>query len=1728
MAILNFPSNPSNGDVYKENGITYTYVKTSSSGFWSANNNNFVDDIYVNTNGDELTGQLLIDNGKDLTKPPLAFTGDVDTGFISLKEDEISLVVGGKVKFNVNSDGHTACSEHIVTQKGYHFGEGKNRIVEVNGNQLSFIIDDKTRAYVDKSGVSLIDGDTVNITLDISGDARLAKSLTVGNFNATSANVKGSKIYENGLLQLQREGDTQNSNQISAVDILLGSTTKAQLFLDGSASFAEGIKARKFETFNADAGSTFLYAKLKDNTQGFRVNADGTLQVGWNATKKDAVHQLISDGSVQFASGKSNFYSNGSAQFDRRGEGDYGHLKFNSDNAGIVIHDKDDAAKTTLGYDGSGIFKGDVTASSYIAGENPNAGGKTGFKALSSGSVQVSGPNNDSALWTGYKTGASAVTSSIAADGSATLQNLTIKSQSAGSTLLSNGTATFAGNKVSITEQGELRVGSSFKVDTNNRAVLGPIQSDKNDVGGAYLAVSNAGENLFGALVMQASGAIAKTSTNVLNAFNVFHGTASVAKVGFDGSATFAGSLNSGNPGIGTEGIGLSAGEFQTDNYSLNLFTRTNGTDTSVFNVFSKATGSATNLVKRIEFTSDGSCTFEGRVISRNDVFVEQPTLGTYGFIDALGRHYSRVNDGAEVVFQGGTKEDPDAIKILGEGSGIFAKGLTALSLKAQPAGATTSTLIDGLGFTQTDTSGNTVVSLKSDGTGRFVGLLTANGGILSGTTNQAPAAANLVGVSLNHTGYLSISRENNLGLEVNYRGNTGPGSIAKFMKDGVVKIDLKNTGAAFFDGNIDCEKVSAESTIQTIVANPSDIAFAASNDSAGKNTCVVFGDGGAYLDKEVDVGNISTGNGIRAKASGELVVRNDSNTAKYALAIAKGGSGSQNYKAYITNNGQGSFTGSLLVNSGAVEVVVTSPKDNVFVGGFDSISSEINGSGDARFNGDIYAKGISSATGNAITSDQRFKTNIEPANEQLPDVMALGAGLKNFDWIETAPVHENHRDRRFLGLIAQEAQAISPQITHEITFKDDNGVEDTFLAIDKTILVMKLLGAASELASKLSTLESDTQSQIQILEQRIAVLELDQYQVISTEYSGQSTEVWGAGESPIFNSDTGVTSWVYKNEGNESIQWTFYKLDTNDSNAKVHKLKDIKSMFIKMQNLNDYPTLLPIIEVFTKPLGDEDDVNVNYRSRVVYGQTNTEFEPNNNPFILWAETNTYAYSELSDRFELTKNDIGYSDDSSQGPHDPEEDILKIVLTTHAAYPAETYHFALDEFGFITEDKVHYKYTTTNEEPPTNYIDENGDGFADGIPNYMLMTGNGQAINLTKDGWNPPITWDITPRAIRVENGYRVLLIGSGEDLGLVGIWEVDATGARTDGSGWKTLEEAVELGWEDIFNYDINGDQYIGQPYVDADGDGFVDGVANYKLMHYNGQVVDLLQLGTSTPIDIDYPHTLRAVSNQSGYQILVIGGGGSGLGNFALWTAGLDGQVTESSGWKSPEEAVELGWEEIFNYDINGDYYIGEPPTNYQEIPVTITIAESAQAVAGSNPPVERANYDGWGYENPGDTGKIHWYLFSQDPQDPNATSYTLGDIQSLFLKLRNTHQSETTLPHINVYTLPYGDGNDAQSWYRSRCTYAATADANLINGDAPFVTWVGQQPHVYTDMPHAELVKDGYTSEGPQDYSERITLIAVSSNSAAEAGAYNFILEEFGFVTTDNLYVKITTSK
>lgn len=56
MAILNFPANPSVNDTYEENNVIYVWDGAK----WTANSNSNLNDVFVNVNGDTMTGDLTV------------------------------------------------------------------------------------------------------------------------------------------------------------------------------------------------------------------------------------------------------------------------------------------------------------------------------------------------------------------------------------------------------------------------------------------------------------------------------------------------------------------------------------------------------------------------------------------------------------------------------------------------------------------------------------------------------------------------------------------------------------------------------------------------------------------------------------------------------------------------------------------------------------------------------------------------------------------------------------------------------------------------------------------------------------------------------------------------------------------------------------------------------------------------------------------------------------------------------------------------------------------------------------------------------------------------------------------------------------------------------------------------------------------------------------------------------------------------------------------------------------------------------------------------------------------------------------------------------------------------------------------------------------------------------------------------------------------------------------
>ena len=100
----------------------------------------------------------------------------------------------------------------------------------------------------------------------------------------------------------------------------------------------------------------------------------------------------------------------------------------------------------------------------------------------------------------------------------------------------------------------------------------------------------------------------------------------------------------------------------------------------------------------------------------------------------------------------------------------------------------------------------------------------------------------------------------------------------------------------------------------------------------------------------------------------------------------------------------------------------------------------------------------------------------------------------------------------------------------------------------------------------------------------------------------------------------------------------------------------------------------------------------------------------------------------------------------------------------------------------------------------------------------------------------------------------------------------------------------------------------------VDSDGDGFVDGVANYQLIK-DGVAIDLTNQRGRTYSDRSSPHwdAVKAINSGSGFKVLIAGSNRL-RGRFGLLEANSSGVISSFSGWKSTTQAVEGGWELLF----------------------------------------------------------------------------------------------------------------------------------------------------------------------------------------------------------------------
>ena len=431
-------------------------------------------------------------------------------------------------------------------------------------------------------------------------------------------------------------------------------------------------------------------------------------------------------------------------------------------------------------------------------------------------------------------------------------------------------------------------------------------------------------------------------------------------------------------------------------------------------------TGNLTIATDKIELKTDGS------IISSNFITAD------YGFLTtnkAYGGNFSVNIAGSSQDCFNATIASSPVVSIGWDGSITAAGQVTAnRAFFSQPDDGYSGMYVYGDNTSETEAfivrpAGNQPVSaqIDFDGSATFAGSITAAGYVES----------DLFSVSRS-----SVQSKNNYYSKLD-TADTGKHFIAVDAGANTVA-SINADGSASFAETV----ISGDSTY----AGPySYMGYSGIGVMANSSTpkATIFADGSATFAGESVIGDFYNAGGVRFLPSGETWVRND-NGSSPAFQVSSGSTDQSNVTITMLANGTASF-------AGTVTATVVPP------------------------------------------SDARFKENITPAKPQLADVVALGGILKNYDWNDDAPLNEQIRSQRQLGLIAQEAAEICPSIVKDIhrtktvevkpavvgplgKVREEavtQEVDDSYKGISQDALVMKLIGAVTELAARNEALET-------------------------------------------------------------------------------------------------------------------------------------------------------------------------------------------------------------------------------------------------------------------------------------------------------------------------------------------------------------------------------------------------------------------------------------------------------------------------------------------------------------------------------------------------------------------------------------------------------------------------------------------------------------------------------
>ena len=273
------------------------------------------------------------------------------------------------------------------------------------------------------------------------------------------------------------------------------------------------------------------------------------------------------------------------------------------------------------------------------------------------------------------------------------------------------------------------------------------------------------------------------------------------------------------------------------------------------------------------------------------------------------------------------------------------------------------------------------------------------------------------------------------------------------------------------------------------------------------------------------------------------------------------------------------------------------------------------------------------------------------------------------------------------------------------------------------------------------------------------------------------------------------------------------------------------------------------------------------------------------------------------------------------------------------------------------------------------------------------------------------------------------------------------------------------------------------------------------------------------------------------------------NGYNNFITPSTRILSRMVVPSSTNIQREIRKLGGGAL-SYDQYMRYKAYRPSYPKQEADQIIetTIAydsTEAQLIASDGAQPQNCDGNGWKYVNTGtESNKINWYFYADGSvvpvPNPQKAQYKVGDLECFYfvVDLSNGAQinKEYNKPWITMYSQYDSDISNVATWYASRFNYAGFHDQGANNklDSGKYLFYVGDLSKLVSyDTSIQEYKLSTYENNPPETPSEpdisylrthaptladalnqRLNLIAISTNSGADTGTFDFCISEVGY--------------